>query len=472
MGMNRRYTLGAWASLVQGHGVRSPSISAVLVVLAATAAYAEGSLPDLPRTITTVTYVRPGSMPDKIGIMRGDILLKLNGRPIQKRCDSADAPRGTNIVTLMRSSGAGAAILAFLRDGEPSEVQVPTKAKGDDWEIRVAFVENIIPAVNVGRGITERQASLVADSVHRAAKQDWLGAIGSGEQAVRMGLKVAALFAHLGECWNHIPHYDKAEEWCRRALKLSPDNAAASRALAYALTFSGRPREAVALLEKLGGLRELDRNDGRVLKIARSQLQWVKPAATDDRRRKAGILPDLLDPRNRRREVSVRDLVTRFWPTIWPMKKRGAYAHTPWTDYVISNASLSAYLRGADVYRLSSYFKRAGFWFTQEEDAFFFGLCPNGDANIMNGETVCRIPGLACVVPGMNNNAVRIVRQGCRFDCYVNGTHVLAFLQADGPARLGWTAYGMKITFDEMKLEVPVPAGSRRGMEEPDEEVF
>jgi hypothetical protein len=437
--------------------------AAALVVAVSSSRQADGAPPTapkrpaLPDNIISVSFVKQGGLPDKIGVRRGDVLLKLDGSRIAISGDSPYVPSGTNIPRLAHSLRGRPAELEVLRDGRPERLAVPAVPAGDRWEMYVVFTRNPLGPVSAARGMPAKAIGLAASSVRSAARLDWTSAARDAEGAVEAGAKDADFLGYVAECWNHIPDYGKAIELGRTALARDPANARAMRALAYALLFSGKPTESAAVFGKLRQVHEFDKNDARAEKMANVQSPWEKAAALDDERRKRGILPDLLNRRTPRRKVHIPDLVAAFFPTISVPNRRGAWGNSIWTADIISNASVSVRLKGLSIHRLDSIFKQAGFVFMLQRDSFAFGVSPNGDGFFKRPDDVCRVIGLDCVLPGIDGNLIRVVRQSHRYDCFVNGTRVLTYYHSDEPARFFWGVNGITTTFKDMTLEVPDP---------------
>jgi hypothetical protein len=413
-----------------------------------------GSEP-LPDTIISVSFVKENGLPDRIGVCRGDVFLRLGDRQVTREGDSPYVPSGTNIPRLASSLRGRASELEVLRDGELTRLSVPAGAVGERWEMYVVFTRNPLGSVLAGPGVTHEAKRLAAASVRCAARLDWAGAVREAEKVVGAGVNDRDFLGYVAECWNHIPDYGKAKDRSRAALARDPENSRAMRARAYALLFSGEPAEAAAAFGKLRLVHRFDKNDGRGERMARAQLPWVKAAALDAERRKGGVLPDLLNRRTPRRRVPVADLMAAFWPKIWAPNRRGAWGNSIWTADIISSASISAHLEGLSIHRLDPYFKYASFAFMLQRESFHFGVCPNGDGLSRNADDVCRLISLDCIRPGIDGNTMRVVRQGHRSDCFVNGTYVLTYYHSDEPARFYWAVYGLGTKFARMTLEVP-----------------
>ena len=84
----------------------------------------------------------------------------------------------------------------------------------------------------------------------KSPKESLMKAIELDQKAISLDDSYARALAHLGFLYVQIREHEKGLAACERAIEIAPNSADAYSFLAQVLNFSGRPEEAVALIEK------------------------------------------------------------------------------------------------------------------------------------------------------------------------------------------------------------------------------
>jgi hypothetical protein len=372
---------------------------------------------DLPQEIVTVSYVRPDTAPQKGGLRRGDVLLTIDGRAVDWSSDHCLPTRSTNVAALTAPVREGGHHLEVVRDHKRVRLTLPEKVEEDFWDsILVTRTLNAAFGMRTGGRASEAGLDLLRRSVAAAASLDWPRAAELAELAGKAGLEDARVVAHLGACYVHLPDYEKAEASCSRALKLDPDSALACRTTARVLLATGRPSKALRYLQRLRRLGATGKYDRSMESAARWQSEWEKAAEMDRRRIELGILPDLLSPDTPTTELPIREQFGYFRDDADSGGRR-SFSVGPLSAVSFSNFVLAASPRLKGLHGFAQW-QYAG---------IFAGNCyisvgPAGDVVVKDRKNTWRLTSLACVVPGITGNRIRIVRHGSRYDCFINNT--------------------------------------------------
>ena len=84
----------------------------------------------------------------------------------------------------------------------------------------------------------------------KSPKESLMKAIELNQKAISLDDSAPRVQAHLGFLYVQIREHEKGIEACERAIEIAPNSADAYSFLAQVLNYSGRPEEAVALIEK------------------------------------------------------------------------------------------------------------------------------------------------------------------------------------------------------------------------------
>lgn len=433
--------------------------TAALLVVGWTAGAVGAEAPNLPRKIVSVTFVKQGSPAARAGIRRGDVLVSIDGREVKWEREDAPAITSTNLPQLTGLGREGGGRLKIVRGREFQELALPEAGGGNLWRaVHVTAIENVLSSALAGGKFPGRAAEFLRRSVFRAAALDWSAATEFAELALDAGGENADLLAYMGSCYAHLPKYDKAEACCRRALRADPDHVIGVRTLASVLAFTGRPAEALKPLGKLRGLGALNDNDERVESTARFQARCEGSAKMDMRRRKLGVLPDLLSPDTPTRKLPIREQFPFFRGDTDGGRDR-PYDFGPNSATSFSNFRFSATVRLNRVYHPWEWV-HAGIFLT--EVGYYLGVGAGGDVVMKDGKHWWRLVSLDCVKPSIGGNRITIVRHGSRIDGFVNGTYVSSFCGPEDPGKITWRAYGLGARFVDFELEVPGLAPATR----------
>jgi hypothetical protein len=203
-------------------------------------------------------------------------------------------------------------------------------------------------------------------------------------------------------------------------------------------------------------------DDRRITRTAERQTEWEKAAAMDVRRRGLGILPDLLLPDTPARQLPVREQFPHFIGHADDGPERRVHRGLE-TSTKFSNLDFSATVRLRKIYRPGGRTYAGVFMGSY----WYLGVSLSGDVYMKDGKNSWRLPGVACVLPGIDGNRIRIVRQGSRAECFVNDAYVGSLCGGEEPGKIVWYAYYLGAGFEDIEIRVPVgPHAAADGVRE------